>query len=121
MNNQEFNDLFRYRTKKFAVAIIDFIESIPFNTATRILTYQLGKSGTSVGANFRAFCRGRSQNERFAKICIVVEEADESVYWLEVFSETKYGDKNQIKNLLSEGTEILKVTTKIKDKMYSSS
>ncbi|HJW28881.1 MAG TPA: four helix bundle protein, partial [Saprospiraceae bacterium] len=112
------NTLFRERTKQFAIGVIAFIETIPFNTATRILTYQLGKAGTSVGANFRAFTRGRSKNERFAKICIVVEEADESIYWLEIFSGTPYGDKTQEKYLMAEGTEILKVTTKIKDSMF---
>src|SRR5687768_10345681 len=118
MTNEEFNDYFRKRTQKFAVAIIKFIEKIPFNNTTRIMTYQLGKAGTSVGANHRAFCRARSQNERFAKICIVVEEADESIFWLEVFDETGYGDKNELRALISENLEILKVTGTIKDGLY---
>ena len=71
-----------------------------------------------MGANFRAFCRGRSKNERFAKICIVVEEADESEYWLELFAETKYGDQVQLAYLISECNEILKVTASIKDSMF---
>ena len=118
MTNKEFNEQLRKRTQKFAVAIIRFIEKIPFNNASRILTYQLGKSGTSVGANFRSFCRARSQNERFAKICIVVEEADESIFWLEVCNETGYGDKNELKALISENTEILKITGSIKDGLF---
>ena len=118
MTNKEFNESFRNRTKKFAVAIIKFIEKIPFNSATRTLTYQLGKSGTSLASNFRAFCLARSRNERFAKICIVVEETDESVFWLIMFDETGYGDKNELKYLLTEGMEILKVTNKIKQRLY---
>ncbi|MGN6342911.1 MAG: four helix bundle protein [Ginsengibacter sp.] len=82
MTNAEFNEQFRRRTQQFAVRTLQFIGSVPFNTATKIITYQLGRSGTSVGANFRAFCRGRSKNEKYSKICIVVEEADElSIGW----------------------------------------
>lgn len=115
MTNEEFNELFRQRTLKFALDIIEFIETIPFNSATRVMTFQLGKSGTSIGANYRAFCRGRSRNERFAKICIVVEEADETGYWLQIFSNTKYGDEKEKTRLLSEAVEILKLSSAIKN------
>ena len=117
MTNEEFNELFRKRTMEFAVRIIEFLETIPFNSATRVMSFQLSKAGTSVGANFRAFCRGRSKNEKFSKICIVVEEADETLYWLEIFSTTAYGDKQLLKWLSSEGLEILKVVSKIKFNM----
>ena len=117
MTNAEFNEQFRRRTQQFAVRTLKFIESLPFNTATRIMTYQFGKSGTSVGANFRAFCRGRLKNEKYSKICIVVEEADECIYWLELFVDTGYGDKNELKWLSSEGLEILKVCSKIKSSL----
>ncbi len=72
MTNEEFNELFRKRTIIFALKVIEFLETVPFNSATRVLSFQICKSATSVGANFRAFCRGRSRNERHAKICIVV-------------------------------------------------
>jgi four helix bundle protein len=81
MKNGEFNELFRQRTMVYAIAVIEFLETVPVKAATRVMSYQFGIGGTSVRANFRAFCRGRSKNERFAKICIVVEEADESLYW----------------------------------------
>ncbi len=119
MNNEEFNELFRKRTMAFALKVIEFLETVPFNSVTKVLTNQLCKAATSVGANWRAFCRARSKNERFAKICIVVEEADESQYWLELFEKTKYGDKNLLIPLVLEGTEIVKVTTRIKDSLYS--
>ena len=67
MTNAEFNEQFRRRTQQFAVRTLQFIGSVPFNTATKIMTYQLGKPGTSVGANFRAFCRGRSKNENIQR------------------------------------------------------
>ena len=117
MTNAEFNEQFRRRTQQFAVRTLQFIGSVPFNTATKIMTYQLGKSGTSVGANFRAFCRGRSKNEKYSKICIVVEEADECIYWLDIFEETKYGHKNELKWLSAEFLEILKVCSKIKSSL----
>jgi len=78
------------------------------------MTNQLAKSATSVGANFRAFSRARSTNESYAKICIVVEEADETVYWLELFQDTSFGDMEQLPQLIQEATERLKVTVKIK-------
>ena len=118
MTNAEFNNHVCDRTKKFAIRIIKMIESLPFNTSTKTLGHQLCKSGTSIGANFRAFCRARSNNERFAKICIVVEEADETLYWLELFLSSKYGDNEQLELLLTEALEILKITSKIKNSLY---
>ena len=114
MTNSEFNEIFRKRTMHFAVKVIEFLETVPFNSATRVLSFQLGKAGTSVGANFRAFCRARSGNERYSKICIVVEESDESVYWLEIFAQTSYGDKALLVWLIPESIEITKITTSIK-------
>jgi four helix bundle protein len=84
-----------------------------------VVTYQLVKAATSVGANYRAACRARSQAEFFSKICIVVEEADESVYWLEVIEEANLSVNNpDLERLLIEGIEILKIMTKTKDSTY---
>lgn len=117
MTNAEFNEMFRKRTKTFAVGVLRFLTDVPYTNGTKILSYQLGKAATSVGANFRTFCRGRSKNEKFAKICIVVEEADESVYWLDLFVEMGYGDSDKLKWLSCEAIEILKVTSKIKSSL----
>jgi four helix bundle protein len=114
MTNAEFNEMFRKRTMIFALKVIQFIETVPNNPATRVMTYQLVKAATSVGANFRAFCRGRSKNEHHAKICIVVEEADESVFWLELFALAKYGDEKLLAWLIPESIEITKISTSIK-------
>lgn len=115
MTNAEFNEIFRGRTTLFAVDILNFIEEVPFKTATKVLIYQLGKAGTSVGANFRSFCRGRSKREKYAKICIVVEEADECVYWLELFEKTRFEiNKVELERLSKESLEILKICQKIK-------
>lgn len=120
MTNEEFNDVFRRRTMEFAVRVFRLIENIPFNTSTKIINYQLGKSASSVGANFRAFCRGRSKAERFAKICIVVEEADECEYWLEMLRQLNFGDQKEVQLLLQENLEIIKVCQRIKTKFSSS-
>jgi len=117
MTNAEFNEQFRKRTKEFSVWVLQFISAVPFNTATKIMTYQLGKSGISVGANFRAFCRGRSKAEKYAKMCIVVEEADECIYWIELFDETNYGNKNELTWLSAEALEILKICAIIKSSL----
>ena len=110
MTNLEFNEKFRARTRDFAVRVIRFLDMVPFNSATKTLSNQLCKSATSVGANFRAFCRGRSKNEKFAKICIVVEEADEMIYWLDLFDAADYGNKTELVWLSNEALEILKIT-----------
>ena len=117
MTNAEFNEVFRKRTKDFAVKVLLFLTTVPYNTSTRIMSFQLGKSATSVGANFRAFCRGRSKNEKFSKICIVVEEADEAVYWIDLFTETGYGDTEELNRISDEAIEILKITSKIKSSL----
>lgn len=114
MTNEEFNELFRDRTKQFAVRIFLLINKIPINTTTKIITYQLGKSASSVGANFRAFCRGRSKAEKFSKICIVVEEADECEYWLEILQKLEFEHEQELQELLQENLEIIKITQKIK-------
>jgi four helix bundle protein len=117
MTNEEFNELFRKRTMKFAIDVLAFIATLPVNVGTRIISYQLGKSSTSVGANFRAFCRGRSKNERFSKICIVVEESDESMYWLELIEQAKYSEGEILEKLLAESLEILKITATMKESL----
>ncbi|GAB1453188.1 hypothetical protein MASR2M47_32440 [Draconibacterium sp.] len=97
------------RTKKFGVDVILFCDSLRVCKAASVITYQLVKSATSTGANYRAACRGRSDNEFFSKICIVVEECDESVFWLEIIEDTALSNNiTELKRLLIEGTEILK-------------
>jgi four helix bundle protein len=120
MNEKDiFVENLKKRTRKFGVDVIIFCDSLKQKKASSVVTYQLVKSATSVGANYRAACRGRSHAEFFSKICIVVEEADESVFWLEVIEESDLSnDKSELERLLIEGTEILKIMTKTKDSTY---
>lgn len=107
------------RTKKLAVDIIMFCDSLKKCKASSVVTYQLVKSATSTGANYRAACRARSKPEFFSKICIVVEEADESEYWLEIINDANLSnDKKELIRLTKEANEITKIMSKAKDSSY---
>ena len=84
-----FNDEFRDRTKQFALRIIKLFRSLPKTEEARIIGKQLLRSGCSVGANFRAATRARSNAEFYSKLSIVVEEADESAFWMELLIESE--------------------------------
>lgn len=109
----------KLRTRKFAVDIIDFCGSLNKSKASSVITYQLVKSATSTGANYRAACRGRSKAEFFSKICIVVEEADETEYWLEIIKYANLSNnKPELERLIIEANEITKIMGKAKNSTY---
>ena len=94
------------RTKKFALDVLDFIDTLPSKgTAVRI-GYQLADAATSVAANYRASCRSRSDPEFAAKIGVVLEESDESLFWLEVCEERTLGEAGSRRRLLAEADEL---------------
>lgn len=99
----------RDRTKKFALRIIRLFRSFPHSSETQVLGKQLLRSGTSVGANYRAAGRARSRAEFVSKIGIVVEEADETVFWLECLSESGIVKKELLDELLSEANELVAI------------
>jgi len=76
------------RTQKFAIDIIRFIEKLPPGRSINVLSNQLLRSSTSIGANYRSACKGKSTPYFINKIVIVEEEADESIYWLELMEES---------------------------------
>ena len=117
MKQQDFNDLFRNRTKKLALSIISLTSSIKYTDALGVIRKQLIRSGTSAAANFRAVCRAWSEKERYSKLCIVVEEADETVFWLEMMEEAGYISEEESKPLKTEAVEILKVMSAFKNKI----
>ena len=96
----------RERTKKFAIRIIRLFEASPKTTEAQVIGKQLLRSGTSVGANYRAVCRARSKAEFVARLGIVAEEADESVFWLEILEETKTFNAKQLQEILKEAKEL---------------
>lgn len=114
-----FIETLKKRTKKFAVDVILFSDTLKNSKASSVITYQLIKAATSTGANYRAACRARSKAEFFSKICIVVEESDESEYWFEVILDTNSSnDKQELQKLLNEANEISKIMTKAKSSSY---
>jgi four helix bundle protein len=96
------------RTKVFALDIIKFFQSLPKTEEARILGKQMLKSGTSVAANYRAACRSRSNQEFYSKLCIVVEESDETLFWLELIKDSGISDNTKsITTLMKEAEELL--------------
>lgn len=107
------------RTKKIAVDIISFCESLKKSKTSSVIVYQIVKSATSTGANYRAACLARSKKEFFSKLCIVVEEIDETTYWLEIIKETNLSiNQSELERLLKETNEILKIVSKAKSTLY---
>lgn len=94
------------RTKAFALRVLKLIEALPETRAGRILAGQLGRSGTSVGANYRAVCRAKSTADMAAKLSIVEEEADECAFWLEVITDPGLMSAIKTKALLKEAGEL---------------
>jgi len=114
-----FIEKMKVRTKKFAVDIIGFCDSLKNCKASGVITYQLVKSSSSTGANYRAACKARSKKEFFSKIFIVAEEADESEYWLEVIKDAKLtNEEEKLDFFLKEVEEINKIISKAKDSTY---
>jgi len=95
------------RTKDFAKRVINLCRQLPETREGRLVGNQLFRSGTSVGANYRAACRARSKAEFIAKLGIVLEEADESLYWLEILSETQIVKANLLEPLMEEADELV--------------
>ena len=101
------------RTKQFALRIIKLVGALPETTSGRAIGNQLVRSGTSVGANYRAACRARSKAEFISKIGIVEEEADESAFWLELIMEGSLMTEKNILPLHKEAEELIAIFTAI--------
>lgn len=105
------------RTKKFAVDTIHFCDSLTGSRSCRTITFQLIKSSTSTGANYRAACRGRSKAEFHSKLSITLEEANESRYWLEIINDAKLiCNQKELERLLIEISEIVAILTTARKK-----
>ncbi|MBI5855270.1 MAG: four helix bundle protein [Nitrospirae bacterium] len=99
----------RHRTKNFALMVVKLCQSLHRTHEARVLSDQLLRAGTAVAANYRAACRGRSRAEFIAKLGIVVEEADETVFWCEILEESGLVDHRDIDALLNEARELLSI------------
>lgn len=102
-------DELKMRTKKFAIRIVRLFQALPHREDARTLGKQLLRSGTSVGANYRAVCRSRSKAEFLARLGIVVEEIDETVFWLELLVEANIVSQQRLGSRQQEAKELLAI------------
>jgi len=114
MRNSEFgmrneSDL-KKRTKAFALRILKLVDALPKTTAGRALASQIVRSGTSVAANYRAACRARSTADFIAKMGIVEEEADETLFWLELLEESELVSATKLTAIKQEANELIAIT-----------
>lgn len=108
----EFADAMKLRTKKLVLRHIKLFQALPKSEESRIIGKQLLRSASSTGANYRAACRARGKAEFFSKLSITIEEADESLFWLEILEESGIIEEKKIASLKTETLEILKILAK---------
>lgn len=99
----------RNRTKRFALRILELFRALPRTAEAAIMGKQLLRPATSMAANYRAVCRARSKAEFIAKIGVVVEEADETVFWIEMVGDGKILEADHLHSLLKEANELLAI------------
>ena len=104
------NDL-KKRTKQFGLRVIKLVEALPSGQTAKVIGNQLLRSGLSVGANYRAACRGRSKADFISKAGISLEEADESLYWMEMLHEAGIVPAEKMKDLMKEADELVAIFT----------
>jgi four helix bundle protein len=102
-------ELFKSRTKRLTLDIIELVDSLPRSPTADVIGRQLLRCGTSVGANYRAACRGKSKADVISKLAIVEEEADETSYWMELLVESQIVQPSRVTELLREN-EIIAMT-----------
>ena len=99
----------RERTKRFAIEIIRSSASLPRTYVARLIHTQLVRAGTAVGANYRAVCRSRSNRDFVAKLGVVIEETDETSYWLEILVDVKIVTASAVSALRREADELIRI------------
>lgn len=107
-----FIEAFRTHTRQMAIRCIRLVQGMPKTEEARVLTMQLVRSTSSCAANYRSACRARSRAEFYAKMSITVEEADETLFWLELIEESAISKDIELKTLQQEITQIIKVLSK---------
>jgi four helix bundle protein len=110
MDREEMKRETKRRTKEFALRVIRLVQLLPRGQMADVLGKQLLRSGTSVGANYRAACRAKSRADFISKMGIVEEEADESMYWMELLIESRLVRHDDVANLLDEADQLVAMT-----------
>lgn len=96
----------KLRTKNFSLMVIDLVERMPNSISIRVIANQIVKIGTSVVANYRAVCRARSDREFVSKMNIVLEEADETLFWIEIITAKQWISNPELEVVWKEGNEL---------------
>ena len=104
-------DELKRRTKQFGLRGINVVEALPNTRTANVIGNQLLRSATSVGANYRSACRGRSKVDFISKIGIAIEEADESLYWMELLIEAGIVLEERLSPLMKEANELVSILT----------
>lgn len=99
------------RTKQFALRAINLTEALPRTRAGDVIGHQLLRSGTSVGGNYRSACRARSKSDFISKIGISIEEADESLHWMELIVEAKLLNETRLHEIMKEADDLIAILT----------
>ena len=110
MSNKPYD--LKLRTKKFAIEILQFVDGLPNKRSTNIIANQIGRSGTSVAANFRASQRAKSTKDFINKLKISEEECDETLFWLEVLNEGGFYKSTKADELMKEASELVAIIVK---------
>lgn len=103
------HDNLKERTKQFALRVIRLVESLPKGRTSEVIGRQLLRSGTSVAANYRAACRAKSTADFIFKMGIVEEEADESIFWMELLVDAELVEAGKLKDLMKEANELVSI------------
>ncbi len=110
----EFAEQLKSRTKQLAISSLSVLENVQFSNESSVLVKQLTKSSTSIGANYRSALRAKSKADFVSKLSVVIEEADEALYWLELLFETHKINQTDYDTLYKETNEILMIMSKTK-------
>ena len=102
-------DELKKRTKQFSLRILKLVAALPKTVQGKAIGGQLVRAGTSVGANYRSACRGRSRAEVVAKLGVIEEEADDSAFWMELIIEDGLLKRRLVEPLLNEANELAKI------------
>jgi four helix bundle protein len=117
MEPDNFNEKMRVRTKQLAVKVFKAMYAMKLNDLARIPARQLLRSSSSIAANFRSAARGRSSAEFYSKLCIVVEECDETLFWLEFLQDSGIITPRQTDDIQKETEELLCIFSSVKKKL----
>lgn len=112
--DNNYNQIFAKRIKDLSVDIINQLSELPYSDKVSVIRKQIFRSSSSSASNYRAMCRARSLKERYSKICIVVEEADETLFWIEFMQDTRMGSETILGKWFAEAEEIVKATASYK-------